>query len=138
MRVFAEPREGPTSLAYSIIPEGQSKDDFANQDFCFYDVIETTRMPEVVRTMQEKLRDDMEQKIQGFRRGNDDDPGSRRGSRGSNKKRLGSGNRKVTPKKEIMTAFSPHKADGMETVDIRMTSGYGFNDIESPPDSALL
>ena len=106
MRVFADPREGPTSLAYSIIPEGQSKDDFANQDFCFYDVIETTRMPEVVRAMQEKLRNDMEQKIQAFRRG-DDGPGARRGSKGSKHKRLGSGNKKVTPKKEIMTAFAP-------------------------------
>ena len=28
------------SNAHPIIPEGQSKDDFANQDFCFYDAIE--------------------------------------------------------------------------------------------------
>ena len=63
-------------------------------------------MPEVVRAMQEKLRKDMEQKIQAFRQG-DDGPEAKKGSKSSKQKRLGSGNKKLTPKKEIMTAFAP-------------------------------
>ena len=47
--IFDSPRPGPQSLHHEVIPEGQSADEFRNQDFCFYDVIEVALTPEVVR-----------------------------------------------------------------------------------------
>ena len=51
VRLFREPRPHPLSLHHEIIPEGQSSDDFSNQDFCLYDIVESVRTPESVRAM---------------------------------------------------------------------------------------
>ena len=75
-----EPRDGPMSMNHRIIPDGQSRDDFDNQDFCFYDAIEITRTPEVVRDMQAKLRNDIEQRIISFRN-KDDSPAAIRAAK---------------------------------------------------------
>ena len=121
------------SNAHPIIPEGQSKDDFANQDFCFYDAIEIQRTPESVRALQMKLRDDLLNKVLAAQdNGGMDSPSAIRANKESPPKRKVSSKRKSG----LQVHVSPMKGDGMETVDIRMTKGLG-QEIESPPNSAL-
>ena len=55
MQVFPEPRAGGLSVHHEIVPEGQQASDLANQDFCFYDILEPMHAPELVKEEQEKL-----------------------------------------------------------------------------------
>ena len=119
-------------MEHKIIPDGHSKHDFENQDFCFYDAIEITRTPEVVREMQSKLRDGIEQRIMSFDK-RDDSPNAIKEAKQSPPKR------KVSAKKKLQILIEPTRPEGTETVDVRIETamGLGYNSPNSPTGSIL-
>ena len=54
---FEEPRPEGFTLHHEILPEGHSRNDLANKDFCFYDLMEPVHTPAFMKEYHNKLEE---------------------------------------------------------------------------------